>query len=303
MIRNDGDKIQCPACQTAQPGKEEEVKKLDSAATNSSFKFGTSVGGGGFNLSSVASTASSSPASGFKFGVSPAVPPTTAASTPTSGFTFGSAPTTSASTPTSGFVFGKTDAAAIKPATSGFLFGKAPEPEKTSTSIFNFASKPAAEPEKSGFSFANFGSTPVASSEKKPEKTSDTPKASPFASFSFGLKAEETSEANDKGVDLSASKNLASFADLASASTGFGFGNQNSSFAFSGAGAPVFGQSLAKKEVTKTAEGHDDDDGHVEENEHDPHFEPIIPLPELVQVTTGEEDEVELFVNKGKVYR
>lgn len=47
----------------------------------------------------------------------------------------------------------------------------------------------------------------------------------------------------------------------------------------------------------------DDDDGHVEDNEHDPHFEPIIPLPELVQVTTGEEDEEDLFKHKGKCYR
>jgi hypothetical protein len=38
-------------------------------------------------------------------------------------------------------------------------------------------------------------------------------------------------------------------------------------------------------------------------SDHDPHFEPIIPLPELVQVTTGEEDEEELFGQKAKCFR
>ena len=38
-------------------------------------------------------------------------------------------------------------------------------------------------------------------------------------------------------------------------------------------------------------------------SDHDPHFEPIIPLPELVQVTTGEEDEEELFGQKSKCFR
>ena len=36
---------------------------------------------------------------------------------------------------------------------------------------------------------------------------------------------------------------------------------------------------------------------------HDPHFEPIIPLPELVTVTTGEEDEDVVFKHRAKVYR
>ena len=51
----------------------------------------------------------------------------------------------------------------------------------------------------------------------------------------------------------------------------------------------------------KTATEQDDDQ--VEENEHDPHFEPIIPLPELVQVKTGEEEETTLFKHRSKVYR
>jgi len=60
----------------------------------------------------------------------------------------------------------------------------------------------------------------------------------------------------------------------------------------------VFNKSLEKKDDTHdvSAAGGDDD-------AHDPHFEPIIPLPELVTVSTGEEDEEVLFKNRGKVYR
>jgi len=39
------------------------------------------------------------------------------------------------------------------------------------------------------------------------------------------------------------------------------------------------------------------------DDEHDPHFEPIIPLPELVEVKTGEEDEEVVFQFRSKVYR
>merc|ERR1712059_197075 len=44
-------------------------------------------------------------------------------------------------------------------------------------------------------------------------------------------------------------------------------------------------------------------DDQPEENEHDPHFQPIIPLPELIDVTTGEEDEEEIFKHRAKMYR
>ena len=293
MCRNDADKIQCPACQTAQPGKEDEVKKKSSESPASSFKFGTSVSGGGFNLAAPASTAP--PAAGFKFGGAPA------SNQPSSGFIFGSTPAAAAPATVAA-------PAPAAPAASGFLFGKPESAQPAPASGFSFGSsapKPS-EPEKpaSTFSFANFAS----SASSKPEPAvSEAPKPSPFAGFSFGLKAGEAPPAEPvKGVDLSASKNLSSFADIASASpAGFGFGAKSStSFTFSGAGAPVFGQGASKKESTpKSGENNDEDDGQVEENEHDPHFEPIIPLPELVQVTTGEEEEEELFVHKGKCYR
>lgn len=66
-------------------------------------------------------------------------------------------------------------------------------------------------------------------------------------------------------------------------------------FAFAGAGAAVFGQKGG------APKGEGDEEGG--EDNHDPHFEPIIPLPELVQVTTGEEEEQAVFQHRAKLYR
>ncbi|XP_035532814.1 E3 SUMO-protein ligase RanBP2 [Morone saxatilis] len=47
----------------------------------------------------------------------------------------------------------------------------------------------------------------------------------------------------------------------------------------------------------------DNDSTHVEEDEDGPHFEPIVPLPDKVDVKTGEEEEEEMFCNRAKLYR
>nr|5CLL_B Chain B, E3 SUMO-protein ligase RanBP2 [Homo sapiens]5CLL_D Chain D, E3 SUMO-protein ligase RanBP2 [Homo sapiens]5CLQ_B Chain B, E3 SUMO-protein ligase RanBP2 [Homo sapiens]5CLQ_D Chain D, E3 SUMO-protein ligase RanBP2 [Homo sapiens] len=44
-----------------------------------------------------------------------------------------------------------------------------------------------------------------------------------------------------------------------------------------------------------SAHGDDDDDG--------PHFEPVVPLPDKIEVKTGEEDEEEFFCNRAKLFR
>jgi E3 SUMO-protein ligase RanBP2 len=66
-----------------------------------------------------------------------------------------------------------------------------------------------------------------------------------------------------------------------------------------------FSFKAAAAEAAQRADDGDDADHHDEsaDHDHDPHFEPIIPLPELVQVKTGEEEEQTLFEHKAKMYR
>ena len=69
--------------------------------------------------------------------------------------------------------------------------------------------------------------------------------------------------------------------------------SSKSSPGFAGAGSPLF--------ASKTA---GDLDESVTEDDHDgPHFEPIIPLPDKIDVKTGEEDEEVMFSHRAKLYR
>ena len=59
--------------------------------------------------------------------------------------------------------------------------------------------------------------------------------------------------------------------------------------------------TINEVQSTNQPEAEEADEGHDDSANHDPHFEPIIPLPELVEVKTGEEDEEVKFVHRSKV--
>ncbi|XDV31404.1 hypothetical protein PO909_034098, partial [Leuciscus waleckii] len=90
-----------------------------------------------------------------------------------------------------------------------------------------------------------------------------------------------------------------SFTDAAQSKMNI-FGNTDQRFSFASGTKPVLGNPEAQEE--KSGES-DNDSNHVEEEEDGPHFEPIVPLPDKVDVKTGEEEEEEMFCKRAKLFR
>ena len=89
-----------------------------------------------------------------------------------------------------------------------------------------------------------------------------------------------------------ASLSFQSVAASSLSSSPFGQKSQQKSPGFPGAGAQLFASQSTE------------DDAGTAEVEHDgPHFEPIIPLPDKIDVKTGEEDEEVIFSHRAKLYR
>ncbi|XP_055257184.1 E3 SUMO-protein ligase RanBP2-like [Moschus berezovskii] len=80
-----------------------------------------------------------------------------------------------------------------------------------------------------------------------------------------------------------------------------GFRRSDDMFTFYSPGKSVFGVPAAEP----ASKGHDADGGSAQGDEEDdgPHFEPVVPLPDKIEVRTGEEDEEEFFCNRAKLYR
>lgn len=73
-------------------------------------------------------------------------------------------------------------------------------------------------------------------------------------------------------------------------------------FSFQDPGKPIFG--TPSSDVANRS--HETDGGSVhggDEEDDGPHFEPVVPLPDKIEVKTGEEDEEEIFCNRAKLFR
>ena len=301
LTTNPDVKIQCAACEGARPGKEEEVAKLKAEAAPAPTVM-TIGAGGGFKFGGAVAAATTQ-ASGFSFG-SPAAS-SVKTSTQVSGFSFGSPATTatvtsSATSAASGFSFGSGTAASSSKPTAAIT-----------TTINTEVTK------LGGFSFS---STPTLVKSKPAEevgevkKTEEVPKPSPFAGFSFGgassssslsfgAKAEavvdspvKTAPEADSSTETSAifgTKTEMTFGSVAS--SGEAFKADPNFQGFKGEGGAVFGG-------TPTSHQGEGEEG-AEEYEPTGEWAPVIPLPELVEVVTGEEEEEVLFSERGKLFR
>lgn len=191
---------------------------------------------------------------------------------------------------------------------TSFSFTK-PEP----TTGFSFGSsilsntKPVDKPEQPTFRTNVFGGDSMKVGEKPPIFGGG-------ASLSFGALAQQSQQQNvntDSPI-LNCNSDL-TFAALASGSSStFIKKDESKPFMFEGAGTPVFGSvkpgdkpveestsantsEVKEDETEASAEGGDDN--------YDPHYEPIVPLPDQIIVKTGEEDEEVLFIDRVKLYR
>ncbi|XP_066299091.1 E3 SUMO-protein ligase RanBP2-like [Branchiostoma lanceolatum] len=112
------------------------------------------------------------------------------------------------------------------------------------------------------------------------------------ASEAVGSKTSQSTDAFG-----TASSNLV-FADLIGAKTqDFAWGKSDKPFGgFQGAGTQLFG-------TLNTSQESDGAEPNIEEERDDIYFEPIIPLPDKMELVTGEEDERVLYEQRAKLFR
>ncbi|KAK2905528.1 hypothetical protein Q8A67_007327 [Cirrhinus molitorella] len=116
----------------------------------------------------------------------------------------------------------------------------------------------------------------------------------------LGLQTQEQLP-SQSGLFIFGSKNATGFTCTDGAQNKINiFGNTDQRFSCTSATEPILGNSEAQEVKNRES---DDDSTHVEEDEDGPHFEPIVPLPDKVDVKTGEEEEEEMFCKRAKLFR
>ncbi|KAG8452024.1 hypothetical protein GDO86_003996 [Hymenochirus boettgeri] len=84
----------------------------------------------------------------------------------------------------------------------------------------------------------------------------------------------------------------------------FRFGESTTGFNFSFQPSPSASKSPTKLNQSRVSVGTDEESDVTQEEERDgQYFEPVVPLPDLVEITSGEENEETLFCHRAKLYR
>ncbi|XP_016100152.1 E3 SUMO-protein ligase RanBP2-like [Sinocyclocheilus grahami] len=225
------------------------------------------------------------------------------------------------------FSFGSSSS---QPAATGFKANFCPGPafqfdtckDKASSEGFKFESSTTkAEKSSSRFLFSmlapvggfKFG---IAEAEAKPsDRQSQNGSASDLLKNIAELHKEKEKEAapssSDQSVDadshtnnplITGKPNTFSFADLAKSQGSFQFGQNDPAFkGFAGAGKQLF-TGVHCRLKADTSVDQDDEMYITEENDHI-QFEPVVQMPEKVNLVTGEEDEKVMYSQRAKLFR
>ncbi|XP_021535986.1 E3 SUMO-protein ligase RanBP2 isoform X1 [Neomonachus schauinslandi] len=192
-------------------------------------------------------------------------------------------------------------------AEQGFKFGHVDQ-ESTPSFTFQGSSNTDSKSTREGFSFSvpmsadgfKFGIQEPGNQEKKSEKPLEN---------DTGVQAQDISgQKNGSGVIFGPSGSTFTFADLAKSTSGegFQFGKKDPNFkGFSGAGEKLFSSQSGKMadKADTSADLEKDDDAYRTEDSDDIHFEPVVQMPEKVELVTGEEDEKVLYSQRVKLFR
>uniref|UniRef100_A0A8C8R8D7 RAN binding protein 2 n=1 Tax=Pelusios castaneus TaxID=367368 RepID=A0A8C8R8D7_9SAUR len=206
----------------------------------------------------------------------------------------------------------------------GFKLGHA-EQGKTPSFTFQIPSDTEAKSAREGFSFSmpvpaggfKFGIQELSKNiTKKDEPTEESTngflnsgdekeKENPSKDVT-GIQSQDIS--NKQGTDsvFGQSSGTFTFADLAKTTgEGFQFGKKDPNFkGFSGAGEKLFSSQFSKMtHKSNTSDLEKEEDEYKTEDSDDIHFEPVVQMPEKVELVTGEEDEKVLYSQRIKLFR
>ncbi|KAF2357580.1 Ran binding domain [Trinorchestia longiramus] len=122
---------------------------------------------------------------------------------------------------------------------------------------------------------------------------------STVAPSKFGEGSAPTAGTLFGGSSTAESKGFISFADITAEKDGFK--SKASTVDMSAWQAKPLFASLNKS--NNQSKDDSSDQLHHEEDSHDPHFEPVIPMPDLVEVKTGEENLEVIYSHRSKTFR
>ncbi|XP_065785283.1 E3 SUMO-protein ligase RanBP2-like isoform X3 [Muntiacus reevesi] len=192
-------------------------------------------------------------------------------------------------------------------AEQGFKFGHVDQ-ENAPSFKFQSSSNTDSKSAKEGFSFSvpvsaggfKFGIQETENQEKTTEKS--------FGEDTGGQAQDTGGQKDGSTVIFGQTGNTFTFADLAKSNSGegFQFGKKDPNFkGFSGAGEKLFSSQSSKlaDKVDACADHEKDDDAYKTEDSDDIHFEPVVQMPEKVELVTGEEDEKVLYSQRVKLFR
>ncbi|KAK3769928.1 hypothetical protein RRG08_048139 [Elysia crispata] len=172
-----------------------------------------------------------------------------------------------------------------------------------STATLKFSSPVSFQPKAAGASVSQpvFGSAAAVSTSSQPSFGSIAANLPDFSKLTSDSKSDRSSgnDASESSGFVFGSKATVDFSSLAASGGSGEFAwkktDLSGPFSFAGAGQKLFGRSGGDHEGGG-------DDGVVAPSD-DIHFEPVIPLPDLVQIKTGEEDWKSLFAQRSKLYK